>query len=78
MLLDDKYKKIGVITNGEVFNGSGFEAWDVYMGDEYIVSEPADAEGEVLDASGCYVVPGFIDLHFHGSVGADMSDGDLE
>ncbi len=34
---------------------------------------PAD-----LDASGCYVVPGFIDLHVHGALGADLCDGTVE
>lgn len=38
---------------------------------------PADREDpEVLDASGCYVVPGFVDIHIHGAMGADFSDGD--
>lgn len=32
----------------------------------------------ILDAAGCYVVPGFIDVHFHGCVGEDFSDGDLD
>lgn len=27
-----------------------------------------------LDADGCYVVPGFVDLHFHGSKGFDVMD----
>lgn len=31
----------------------------------------------ILDATGCYVVPGFIDVHFHGCMGEDFSDGDL-
>ena len=30
--------------------------------------------GEVYDASGCYVIPGLTDLHFHGCVGEDFSD----
>lgn len=31
---------------------------------------------EVLDAADCYVVPGFVDIHIHGAVGADFSDGE--
>ena len=29
----------------------------------------------VFDASGCYVFPGFIDVHIHGGGGADFMDG---
>ncbi len=30
--------------------------------------------GDTLDAAGCYVIPGLLDLHFHGCVGEDFSD----
>ena len=33
---------------------------------------------EIVDAAGCYVVPGLIDLHFHGCMGADICDGTKE
>ena len=32
-------------------------------------------EGEILDAMGGYVFPGFIDVHVHGGGGADFMDG---
>jgi N-acetylglucosamine-6-phosphate deacetylase len=36
-----------------------------------------DASGaEMIDATGCYVVPGFIDVHVHGVEGCDTLDGD--
>ncbi len=35
-------------------------------------SRPA---AQSIDASGCWVVPGFVDLHVHGGGGADFSDG---
>ena len=35
-------------------------------------------ENHILDATGCYVVPGFIDVHFHGCMGKDFSDGDFD
>lgn len=34
------------------------------------------AAGDVVDAAGCYVIPGLVDLHFHGAAGGDVSDGD--
>ena len=34
---------------------------------------PADAE--IIDASGCYVAPGLVDVHIHGYLGEDASDG---
>ncbi len=32
----------------------------------------------VLRADGCYVVPGLVDIHIHGAMGADFSDGTPE
>ena len=65
------------IVNGSVFDGDGFVERDVFAAEGRFVEE-VEGEGDVLDASGCYVIPGLVDLHFHGSAGADMSDGDLE
>ena len=66
------------IINGSVFDGEGFVERDVYADGDLFVGEAACAEGgETVDASGCYVIPGLVDLHFHGSAGADISDGDL-
>lgn len=33
---------------------------------------------EILDAQGCYAIPGLIDLHFHGCMGADFCDGTFD
>lgn len=32
----------------------------------------------VLDAAGLYMIPGLVDIHFHGCAGADFSDGTEE
>lgn len=33
---------------------------------------------EVIDADGCYVAPGLIDVHIHGYLGKDTSDGNAD
>ncbi len=62
------------LVGGAVFDPvRGFAAGDLCIEGERIA---AQAEGETLDVSGCWVIPGLTDLHFHGCVGADFSDGD--
>ncbi|MEU3553595.1 N-acetylglucosamine-6-phosphate deacetylase [Streptomyces fragilis] len=39
---------------------------------------PEDAPATVVDLSGCWVVPGFVDLHNHGGGGASFSSGSVE
>ena len=34
--------------------------------------------GQVIDAAGCFVTPGLIDLHIHGCAGADIMDAEPE
>ena len=36
---------------------------------------PIDPEYTLIDAGGCYVTPGFVDIHQHGGGGADYMDG---
>ena len=35
-------------------------------------------DGEVLDGEGCYMIPGLVDIHFHGCVGDDFCDAKEE
>ena len=38
---------------------------------------PGEATGEErIDLSGCIVAPGLVEIHIHGAMGADFSDGD--
>ena len=61
------------ITGGQVFDlEQGFVSRDVCFDGENL--EQSSADGKTYDASGCYVIPGLTDLHFHGCVGEDFSD----
>ena len=61
------------ITGGQVFDlKEGFVAREVCT-DGPLLSA-ASGDGQVLDAAGCYVIPGLIDVHVHGCVGEDFSD----
>lgn len=62
------------IHGGKVFDGMRFDAGSVYTAGDLIVDE-AHAESGDLDARGCYVVPGLIDIHVHGCKGVDLCDG---
>lgn len=65
------------ITGGRVFDlEQGFVARDVCT-DGTLIAGPG-AGGETLDANGCYVIPGLVDVHFHGCVGEDFSDATPE
>jgi N-acetylglucosamine-6-phosphate deacetylase len=60
------------IENGVVLiDGGKIEA----VGKEADVTIPDDVER--IDAGGCFVTPGFIDLHCHGAMGSDFMDGSL-
>jgi N-acetylglucosamine-6-phosphate deacetylase len=43
-----------------------------------VTDEYPSADTEVIDAKGAYVSPGFIDMHIHGSGGADVMDATLD
>jgi N-acetylglucosamine-6-phosphate deacetylase len=70
-----------VIQNGTVFlHGKSFEKKNVELDQNRIkaILDTAGKDTEVYDASGCYVIPGLVDLHFHGCVGCDISDHNIE
>ncbi len=72
-----------LIKNGTVFTkGTSFEKKEIEIEGIQIKSLHAPGEAasgsDVYDAEGCYVIPGLVDLHFHGCVGSDISDHDLE
>ena len=65
------------ITGGQVFDlEKGFVEKNLCTDGAYIA--PVSGDEAVLDASGCYVIPGLVDVHFHGCVGQDFSDASAE
>ena len=65
------------VTGGQVFDlEKGFIERDVCTDGPLLAS--ASSDGPMLDASGCYVIPGLVDVHFHGCVGEDFSDASPE
>ena len=66
-----------IIKNGLVFTPEGkFEKKDFYIEGEYVAKETTD--NKEVEAEGCYVIPGLVDIHFHGCVRHDMCDGTEE
>lgn len=54
-----------------------FEEGHIIINDG-LFSEEEVQDDEVIDGEGCYAIPGLIDVHFHGCVGADFCDGTPE
>lgn len=66
------------ISGGMVFDLKyGFVSREIYTDGSFITDSCTDM-ASVIDASGCYVIPGLIDLHFHGCCGEDFSDATPE
>jgi len=65
-----------IIKNGLVFTEEAkFEEKTLFIEQDKITDRE---NGDVLDATGLYVIPGLTDIHFHGCVGYDFCDGTKE
>ena len=78
-----------IIKNARVFTEDGsFMQGDVVVKDgrfDSVLERTADTDAandsesqEIIDASGLIMIPGLVDIHFHGCKGADMCDGTTE
>ncbi|MBQ8108226.1 MAG: N-acetylglucosamine-6-phosphate deacetylase [Ruminococcus sp.] len=66
-----------VLKNGLVFTEDGiFRELEVEFDNGVITCLGEGCQGQEVDCSGCYVLPGLTDVHFHGCNGADLCDGD--
>lgn len=67
-----------VIGNAKLFLDGKFQEGSISFENGVITAiGPADAAADV-DAQGKYLVPGFVDVHTHGAMGEDFSDGKAE
>jgi len=69
------------IVNGLFVTPNGIVEDMALVYDQTIVGfKPLDEIGdcEIIDAEGKYVLPGLVDMHIHGYLGEDASDGDAE
>ncbi len=65
------------IKNLQVWQPDGtFSPGSVHIQGDRFVEQSAD--GVVVDGKQAYAIPGLVDLHFHGAVGHDVSDGTKE
>ncbi len=62
------------IINGNVLVNNSFEQTDIEIenGIITVLGSLGDSK-DAFDASGCYVIPGFIDTHIHGCVGVEFA-----
>ena len=69
-----------IIKNGIVFRDDmTFAKEDVYIENGKIVENLSQVSDTTeIDASNLYVLPGLVDIHSHGAVGYDFSDGNVE
>ena len=69
-----------IIKNGLVYQeDKTFVKKDLYINDGKIVESPAEVTDKTeVDATDLLVLPGLVDIHSHGAVGCDFSDGDME
>lgn len=69
-----------IIKNASVYTEDGiFLEKEIYIdGGHFVDSAEKAGDSQVIDASGCYAIPGLTDIHFHGCMSYDFCDGTRE
>lgn len=67
-----------ILTNGKIYlDGSWKTGLDLLVAEGKIADikpQGSVKDGNIVDAQGGYITPGFIDIHIHGSNGSDVMD----
>lgn len=68
------------LKNAQVYVDHRFQPQTIELQDGKLALLPPEAtvSGEVYDAAGKKIVPGFIDVHTHGAVGVDVNGASAE
>ena len=66
------------IINAKVYTEEGtFTEKEIWIENNRFADSDCSAE-TVIDAKGCYAIPGLVDIHFHGCMNHDFCDGTTE
>lgn len=76
----DMEKTMKAIVNGKIVLPDHVEEGGCLLFDEKIhgICDRPGENVEIIDARGMYVLPGLFDIHIHGYLGEDASDGSFE
>ena len=71
-----------ILKGGTVFVDGGFREDADVVSEGGVITNVGSGlscvDADVIDCSGCYVLPGLTDIHLHGGAGHDFCDGDFE
>ncbi|MBI2880382.1 MAG: dihydropyrimidinase [Candidatus Tectomicrobia bacterium] len=70
-----------IIKNGLVVRGSGIDRFDIAISGGKVTAHGTDLQGgkatRVIDASGRWVLPGALDVHYHPMYGDNLAQGSI-
>lgn len=66
-----------IIKSNNIYSDNGFYNGQLVITDGKI-AEDSKSRDEIIDFGDKYIVPGFIDIHIHGAMLADFTDGSVE
>jgi len=67
-----------IIKDLNVYKNANFVTGELAFANGIFIDSAFDDNQEVIDGNGLYAIPGLIDLHLHGALGGDASDGSFE